>query len=982
LESVKPCVVVVNDDLVQLATMARMIEQDGAEVLSFSSAEQALAYVARSPHVDLIITDLNMPGIDGWRFCRLLRSAEFPQTNRTPIMVVSATHPTGEVEQMARSVGLDAFLAMPYTSHELRASIRALLQSGAPSARPLVLIVEDGVRERQRLAAHFDEHGYRVFQAVDGEQACALFQAHRPDVVVLGHHPPHIDGCRLVPQFKQSNGTGGDTVVIAVTCADAEASSGHTLAQHGADVCVQRPLDEGYLVHLAVIARQRQTLLQVGSALQTWSQDAMRSARHIQQINDCFLSLAADYAANIQKLTQAAGRILGAACAFYNAKTPGDEPAYWQASQEPFVPGAGLVPAPFKVDRRDEGSPLVIRHLQASPYAQRDPRIQRYGLRTYVECPVLVQARSVGALGVAFAEDKEPSEAELNTLQMLARAIAAQEQMRQRDRELTVLGEIGRVVTSTLPLEEMLTVFRSKVRDVIDAEACSIALIDPGTGELVFHQADAPLAEAVVGRRLTPGQGIAGQVAQSGRSELIPDAQADPRFYSGVDEVTGFCTREVICAPLLVKDRAIGVLELLNKRQGQFTGEDLRLVESVAAQTASAIENARLHAATARELAERIKAERALRESTQRLQTFIDAAPDWIYLKDRELRYLLVNRAFAERWSVDQAGVVGQTDLDLMAEAEARANREDDLQALEEGRMVISESVEGDRFLETRRVPVLDDEGRIVGLAGIVRDITDRHIVLEQLIREQKEESILTLAGGIAHDFNNALVGIVGNVDILRMELPKDAETREVLDAMERSSRRMVALTNQLLDYAGGVNHPLQTLDLNQMIATCLETIRDRLDPDVAIEHKLADNLWPLHSNPTRIRQALNNLLINACESMAERGGTLSIATENVHRERWVCRLRRSHPTGDYVHLIVADSGHGIGKEIQSRLFEPFFSTRFLGRGLGLAVALGVVRDHQGCIEIESEPGRGTTVHIYLPRSQQGDQPQPMLWDV
>ncbi len=700
----------------------------------------------------------------------------------------------------------------------------------------------------------------------------------------------------------------------------------------------------------------------------------------IRQLNDYFLSLGTDYAANIQRLAQAAGDLLAAACAFYKAApigTPLSAPSgiplgtpsgafVGPATAAPSAPQSPVSPA----GAGEPVAPLVVRGAQQAQDAQLDPHVQQCGLRTYIEWPVLVNARHVGSLCLGWIDDQEPKQEDLDLLQLLARAVAQQAQMEQRDRELMTLNEIGRVVTSALNLDEMLTLLRTKVRDVIGAQACSIALIDPATQELVFRQADDPLAEELVGRRLQPGQGIAGQVATSGKSELIPDVYADPRFYNGIDAMTGMATRELICAPLMAQDKTIGVIELLNKRQGHFTGEDVRLLESVAAETAAALENARLHEVTQHELNERIRAERALRETTNRLQTVIDAAPDLIYLKDCELRYLLVNLAFADFWEQDPADIVGQTDLRFMPHDLAQANQRSDQQVIDTGQVIIQEQQEGDHVIETRKAAVIDDEGRAAGIAGIVRDITDRKRLEEQMIQQRKEESVLTLSAGIAHDFNNALVGIVGNVELLRMQVSVGPEVARTLDAMSHAAERMVTLTDQLLAYAGEVQYQPQVINLNLVLNETLPFMQSEFQPGITLQSRQAGDLWEIQVNPAQIRQLLANLITNACESMAQQGGTLTLQTENAHREAWVCARHVQHPAGDYVHLMVADTGQGIDRRLQRRLFDPFFSTKFLGRGLGLAVALGIVRDHDGCIEIESQPGQGTAVHVYLPRAR------------
>jgi signal transduction histidine kinase len=144
--------------------------------------------------------------------------------------------------------------------------------------------------------------------------------------------------------------------------------------------------------------------------------------------------------------------------------------------------------------------------------------------------------------------------------------------------------------------------------------------------------------------------------------------------------------------------------------------------------------------------------------------------------------------------------------------------------------------------------------------------------------------------------------------------------------------------------------------------------MRNKIQPGIRVIHELSPDLWPITANSSQVEQVLANLITNACESMAD-GGTLALRTENMHRQAWACSTHRLHPAGDYVHLTVADTGHGMDDQVKRRIFEPFFSTKFLGRGLGLAVAMGIVRDHSGCIDIESQVDKGTEIHVYLPRA-------------
>ena len=959
-----PHVIVVNDDPSQLELISHLVKQEPAQVSPFCSATDALAHLSRLGEIDLIVTDLHMPGIDGWRFCHLLRSPDFPSTNKTPILIVSATLSREDVGTVPADIGADAFLSMPYTPRELRDAVHNLLHRRPSKARPTALIVACEGEERRQIADGFDVYGYDAHQAGTNQEAIALFQEHRPTVIVLDHHPPEIVGSDLLPTFKAD-----PRVVVLATTDGQDPERVIALTHQGADSLLVKPYDIADLVAQVDSVQRGRTMLRVETAVETLTRQALRNARRIQRLNDCFLALGTDHYANIHSLTQTAGELLNADLVMYDhLGLPKPYTLTYRAAvrdtiREDTDDRARCLNAAETTDPQ----PAIVRNIKTSAYKDAALCARYPSIQTYVECPVLIEGRQIGSLCVAYAADYTPLAEELNLIQLLARVIGRQEQLDQRERELTALNKIGRTVTSTLTLDEVLTNLRREVRNAIGAQVCSVALIDPISGELVFRQADDPFGHELIGYRLPPKQGIAGLVAHTGESILVPDVRADPRFFSGVDEVTGFTTREIICAPLVAQDRTIGVIEILNKQQGAFTTDDVRLIESVAAQIASALENARLHEATQHELTERIRAEQALRESTTRLQTFVDVTPDLIYLKNRDLRYLLVNKAFAGHWGLPPTEIIGQTDVDFMPEDQARAYALSEQQVIEEQTSTVVEEQRGSKIYELRCTPVIDEAGHTAGIAGVIRDITERKRLQEQLIREQKEESILTLATGIVHDFNNALVGIVGNIDILRVDLPGSPEIDRTLKAMELSAHRMVDLTSQLLAYAGGGMNLPQPLDLNALVHASLNLLQ--VPSGIAVHHTLTPDLWAIRADPNQIKQVLLNLLTNASEAMAEQGGVLSIETKNMGKPSAAGDARSKPGTiQGYVCLTITDTGHGMDQRVKQHLFEPFFSTKFLGRGLGLAAAQGIVRDHDGRIEIESSPGKGTTVHVYLPR--------------
>jgi len=273
--------------------------------------------------------------------------------------------------------------------------------------------------------------------------------------------------------------------------------------------------------------------------------------------------------------------------------------------------------------------PMVIADVRQHPGWIWVPGAEH--VRSFIAAPIPVRGKMIGALMVDSVHPNFFGEEHLRVAQSLAQhmAIAFEnawlyEAAQNRARYLATLNEIGQAVTSTLDLDSVLIALLEHVRHVTDAEACSVALTDSETGDLIFRQAAGEAAQAVIGLRLKPNQGIAGWVATHRQSALVPDAASDPRFYSNVDKDTGIVTRDVACVPLIMHDAVIGVIELLNKRNGGFDEDDVQLLQAVAAQATVAIENAQLYAteqqraaALARALEQQRELDRLQREFIQ-----------------------------------------------------------------------------------------------------------------------------------------------------------------------------------------------------------------------------------------------------------------------------------------------------------------------------------------------------------------------------
>ena len=264
------------------------------------------------------------------------------------------------------------------------------------------------------------------------------------------------------------------------------------------------------------------------------------------------------------------------------------------------------------------------------------------------------------------------------------------------------------------------------------------------------------------------------------------------------------------------------------------------------------------------------------------------------------------------------------------------------------------------------RAPGLGEGRRIVGVVADVtarrRDAEERAMLEQKLIEAQRLESLGLLAGGVAHDFNNLLVGILGNAELALTRLADDAPARALVEGIRDAGVRAAEIARQILAYSGSEPLARQPVDLSTLVRDTLGLLRDSLPSDARLLVRTPARPAFVTGDPTQLHQVLMNLLINAGESLPKGGGEVRVAIEHFIREA---------PDGAapaaFLALDVVDSGTGMDAQTRARIFDPFYTTRANGRGLGLAVVHGIVRAHGGTIEVESEPGEGTRMRVLLP---------------
>jgi PAS domain S-box-containing protein len=277
------------------------------------------------------------------------------------------------------------------------------------------------------------------------------------------------------------------------------------------------------------------------------------------------------------------------------------------------------------------------------------------------------------------------------------------------------------------------------------------------------------------------------------------------------------------------------------------------------------------------------------------------------------------------------------------------------------------------------RIVERDADGRPLRVAGMHSDITARRRMAEerqrldaQLQHAQRLDSLGVLAGGVAHDFNNLLVGILGNASLASSDLPPESPVQETLHHIETSAIRAAELTRQMLAFSGKGRFVVEALDLSRVVNGIRQLVSTVVSKKAELRYDLGAGLPQVEADAGQVRQLVMNLVANASDALAGESGDISVRTGDMFADRAYLAatvIDEQLAPGDYVFLEVSDTGVGMDRETQERIFDPFFSTKFVGRGLGLAAVLGIVRGHHGAIAVRSSPGHGTVIRVLFPAS-------------
>ncbi len=525
------------------------------------------------------------------------------------------------------------------------------------------------------------------------------------------------------------------------------------------------------------------------------------------------------------------------------------------------------------------------------------------------------------------------------------------EETKRKLDELTILYEMTRISQRAHQFDQMLEEMVQALRDFFNFETLSILLMDETTGRFTLHPSSIGWSQDEFERHhLKVGKGITEWVMEQGSSLRIDDVQNDLRFIGNPGVI-----HSEMCVPLIVEGRTIGVIDTQSKKKGAFSEENLRLFEMAGHHLAQIIENVR---------------------SEERYRTVVESALDGVLVMGEDYRLIYVNERLSTLLGYEREFLIGADFLNFL---DGKGQEELKKRSLfhQQGMAVpphfevsILRSDGESRIVEISSTLIRDSHGNSNHIA-FLKDITEKRKMEEQLLQAEKLRAVGEMASGVAHDFNNALAIILGNTQLLLIGA-KDQEQINALKIIEKVTKDSAHTVRRLQEFTRSkVRQDLCKMNVNAIVQDAIEITRPKWK-DSAQERGVSievvtrfGDIPQAAGNVSELREVIVNMIFNAVEAMPQ-GGRIEI---------------RTFQDPGHVCIQVSDTGIGMTEEVRKKVFEPFFTTKpFTNTGLGLSMAYGIIRRFGGNMEVESEPGRGTTFTISLhTEAEESSSEEPLL---
>jgi len=524
---------------------------------------------------------------------------------------------------------------------------------------------------------------------------------------------------------------------------------------------------------------------------------------------------------------------------------------------------------------------------------------------------------------------------------------------KQKEKALAELLAFSQSLVRTVDLNSLYRKVTSLSKELLNLDFSTLMLMSDDQSGLVIRDTIGFPEQTIGHYTLLKGQGLSNHVVLEKEPAVVLDFQTETRF-----EIPSLVVekniRSALCVPMMLGEEVFGVLIGHTLEPRIFSEETITIYQSFANQAAVAIKNAiHLH---------------SLQASERKFRALFDSTNDAILIYTLDCRLLEVNRATCERLGYSREELLALPFNQLVAPPYAALVKER-IEQLKKMSTAIFESAHRKKdgsILPIEQSCSLIDYDTQTAILCVARDISERKKFDEERLRSQKLESLGVLAGGIAHDFNNLLTGILGNLSLAKADLPGTGTVAQRLVETEKATLRARDLTQQLLTFAKG-GAPVKTeTSLTGLIQDATGfAVRGT---KAVCEYDCAEDLWLAEVDKGQLGQVLQNLVINAVHAMPE-GGAIRLTARNLTVTPGELPLA----PGKYVLITVRDQGLGIPPEHLAKIFDPYFTTKQSGSGLGLAVVYSIIANHAGHITVQSETGKGTIFSIYLPST--GKQP-------
>ena len=957
----KAQVAVVNDNRTQLKVLEGMVRKAGYEPLAYSGAEEALAKMDRKNPPALIVTDVHMPGIDGWGFCRLLRSADYHEFNAVPILVGSSTFSGEEPARIAADLGAEAFLGFPVDGETFAEHLGEVIRGRKVRRAPRALVVDDDARLAGLLKDAFEAEGYRADVAGTKAGGAAAFGKAAYDVAVIDYHLPDGPGDGLLDQFRNER----PDCACVMTTGDLSPEYALEWTKRGAAAYLRKPFEARYLLELCARARREQSLMRMPKLLEARGVELERSEARFRSVVQGASSLAvyglgAD--GTVQFWNAAAENIYGYAAADATGKSVFDL----------------IVPEELrdKIERSlrrmvetghsAEGEELQLKRKDGT-------RVPVYSSRSVAQVPGC--APELFCIDVELTERKRLQSALDQRMMALIQPL---EESRGIEMEaLFNLGDLQRLQDEFAEATGVASVI-TRVDGTPITEPSRFTKYCRMIRGTKAGQANCLRSDAVLGKRgeLAVETCLSGGLWDAGAGIYVGGRHVANWMIGQVrDEGHGEETIREYAREIGVDEEELAAAyrEVPSTSRERF-GKIVRMLGTLAEQLSRfAYQNVQ----QARFISDLKRAEQDLLVSMDRLATVMDSMDAIVTIADMASgEVLFVNeqgrRVFGDVveqpcWSALQ----GLERACPFCPRELLVDEKGDPKGIHQWEH--QNRVNG-RWYDYRYCAIRWTDGRLVRME-IATDITERkkseaerEKLEAQLIQAQKLESIGQLAGGIAHDYNNMLGVILGYTDLSLDSVAPGEPLHEALLEIRKAAERSADLTRQLLGFARKQTIVPRVLDLNQTVEGMLKMLRRVIGENVELEWRPQKGIGSVKVDPTQIDQVLMNLCVNARDAITG-PGKIVLETGLKTFDEDFCADHAGAVLGEYARLAVVDTGCGMSPETLSHIFEPFFTTKDAseGAGLGLATVYGIVRQNNGFIDVRSAPGKGSTFTIYFP---------------